>query len=579
MPPLILTHLAPHALAPFALAQLIEPGSFTDSTTPSLLDAVLPSVLNWMLFLPALAGAICFLPGVSRASARALALLTTLGSFALSLVIAFDYYFNQNASGVAAVTLKPWIESIHANYHVGVDGLNLPLVLLTTSLSVLVVLAAWRIEKATQAFMGLFLFLLTGMLGVFVALDLFLFYLFFEVSLLPMYFLIGIWGGPRKEYAAIKFFLYTLAGSICLLFVMLGLYCLTPAGTANHVNTWQLVDSGEQDSLISESVRALFAGPSTGLHGPTPAGPYWLHAQAFFLLTLVAFLIKLPAVPFHTWLPDAHVEAPTPISMILAGVLLKMGGYGLMRVTYPLFPDAARHFWLPVATLGVVAILYGGFCALAQTDWKKLVAYSSVSHMGYVTLGLAVLTRTGFDGAYFQMIAHGITSALMFFLVGVVYDRAHHRDINRLGGLWLKFPGLGGWSLLAFCAGMGLPGLCGFVGELLVIFGTFEANGQLPGTIPGSAGSGGFMGAATILGLFASLGVVITAGYTLWMFQRVFMGPERPEAAGYAPITAREYGIMAALGMAAVLFGLVPLLVFRLTDPTFYALASVLGLN
>jgi NADH-quinone oxidoreductase subunit M len=238
-------------------------------------------------------------------------------------------------------------------------------------------------------------------------------------------------------------------------------------------------------------------------------------------------MIKLPGVPFHTWLPDAHVEAPTPISMILAGVLLKMGGYALMRITYPFFPDAARVFWVFVATLGVIAILYGALCAMAQTDWKKLVAYSSVSHMGYVTLGIAVLTRTAFDGAYYQMIAHGITSAMMFFLVGVVYERAHHREINRFGGIWLKWPGYSGWSALGFFAGLGLPGLCGFIGEIMVLLGTFE-----------SVEHGGTFTPGTVytLGILAASGVVLTAGYILWMFQRIYMGLEKPEYSQYEPV-------------------------------------------
>jgi NADH-quinone oxidoreductase subunit M len=246
-----------------------------------------------------------------------------------------------------------------------------------------------------------------------------------------------------------------------------------------------------------------------------------------------------------------------------------MGGYAMMRITWPFFPEAALLFWPWVAGLGVFGILYGALCAMAQTDWKRLVAYSSVSHMGYVTLGIAVLTRTGFDGAYFQMIAHGITSAMMFFLVGVVYERAHHRDMNRLGGLWLKWPGYGGWSLVGFFAGMGLPGLCGFVGEVLVLLGTFRAAAHFPDQ------------AALVytFGILAAVGVVLTAGYILWMFQRVYLGQARPDYDHYEPVTGREYFVMATLGIAAFVFGIVPLLVFNMTRPTFDALMTVIGLR
>ena len=519
------------------------------------------TLLNWMIFVPSIGALLCLLS--PRQTSKMVALVTSLVTLVMSIYIAVGYY-GSGFQGVQYVTAVSWIDMINAQYRSGVDGLSLPLVLLTTSLSVLVVLASWNIEKATQSFMALYLFLLTGMLGVFLSLDMFLFYVFFEVSLLPMYFLIGIWGGPRKEYAAIKFFLYTLAGSICLLVVMLGLYFYTGEATADHQNTWDMM------VIQGESVRALFA------HG----GPHWQFAQWAFWLTLIAFLIKLPGVPFHTWLPDAHVEAPTPISMILAGVLLKMGGYALMRITYPYFPDAAKLFWVFVAVLAVIAIIYGAFCAMAQSDWKKLVAYSSVSHMGYVTLGLAVMTRVGFDGAYFQMIAHGITSAMMFFLVGVVYERAHHREINRFGGIWLKFPGFGGWSLVGFFAGMGLPSLCGFIGEIMVLLGTFRAagNGELAGAL-GAQDAAAVTSWAYTLGIIAAFGVVLTAGYILWMFQRVYMGTEKPEYSHYDKITGREYFIMATLGIAAFVFGILPYLVFEMTRPTFDSIMTILTMR
>lgn len=631
------------------------------------------ALLNWLIFIPAIGALLCLLVP-SAAQAKKMALVTTLVTLAINVFLAYRYY-GQGFQGVVFEKSVLWIDNINVFYRVGVDGLSMPLILLASALSVLVVMASWRIEKATKAFMALYLFLMMGMYGVFLALDLFLFYVFFEISLVPMYFLIGVWGGPRKEYAAIKFFLFTLAGSICLLVVMLGLYFLTPkiapgdAGPESRSKPiWHMVSSDpEALTLQSDRVRAYFGPrpsettlqiPGTGDvvytadhdevavaaiekslaggadpvavgdavvkgfmgdHGSmefrdatadrlravaSPEGGHGKHARAdhhgdasghegaisqiladaaahaagpwtfamwAFWLTFIAFAIKIPVAPFHTWLPDAHVEAPTPISMILAGVLLKMGGYALMRITYPVFPDAAMMFWVPVAAIGVFSILYGALCSLAQTDWKKLVAYSSVSHMGYVTLGIAVLTRTGFDGAYFQMIAHGITSAMMFFLVGVLYDRAHHREINRLGGLWLSWPGYGGWSLLGFFAGMGLPGLCGFIGEIMVLLGTFEAAGA------GNIGAAN-IGVVYTLGILAASGVVLTAAYILWMFQRVYMGLPRPEYENYEPVVAREYVIMATLGVAAIVFGVVPYLVFGMTNPTFDKLLGIFSL-
>jgi len=562
-------------------------------------------ILNLMIFLPCV-GAVACLMAPTKQQAKQTALYTSIATFVLSLILLAGFLNSDAdaATGLHFESAVSWIEGLNVYYRTGLDGISLPLVLLTTALSVLVVLASMNIEKHTKAYMALYLFLLTGMLGVFLALDMFLFYVFFEISLLPMYFLIGIWGGPRKEYAAIKFFLYTLAGSICLLIVMLGLFFYTPDATGGAKNTWHMMalqgktvveqrtaaDGTVQDVTIDGSkIKALFAprpqnvqdkytaavATAAAANAAAPEEPtegkYWQFAKWAFWLTLIAFLIKLPGVPFHTWLPDAHVEAPTPISMILAGVLLKMGGYAMMRITWPFFPAAGMLFWQSVAALGVLAIIYGALCAMAQTDWKKLVAYSSVSHMGYVTLGLAVMTRTGFDGAYFQMIGHGITSALMFFLVGVVYERAHHRDLNRFGGLWLRWPKYGGWSLLGFFAGMGLPGLCGFIGEIMVLLGTFEAAGK---NQVGAAN----VDAVYTLGVLAAFGVVLTAGYILWMFQRVYMGVDKPEYDHYEPVNRREYFIMTTLGIAALVFGIIPYLVFALTGETFTSLMKTLGM-
>ncbi len=518
-----------------------------------------------MIFLPLL-GAIGCLFQTRKENARYIALFTSIVTFAVSAIVGWAYYSSQvdAVGGAGAVQFEYsalWIKHLNVYFRTGVDGISMPLVILSTGVSILVVLAAFSIEKNVNMFMALYLMLLSGMLGVFLSLDMILFYVFFEISLLPMYFLIGIWGGPRREYAAIKFFLYTLAGSICLLITMMGLYFFT--GEANGgTNTWAMVTSMKDTvSLQSEQVRALFAQD----------GPHWAFAQAAFWLTLIAFMVKLPAVPFHTWLPDAHVQAPTPISMILAGVLLKMGGYALMRITYPFFPDAAALFWYPVAALGVLAIVYGAFCALAQhlnaeCDWKKLVAYSSVSHMGFVTLGLAVMNETAFNGAYYQMIGHGIGSALMFFLVGVVYERAHRRDMSSFKGLGLHWPNYGGWSMVGFFAGLGLPGLCGFIGEIMVFLGVFKASDGVGASNPTSV---------WVLGIIAATGVVLTAAYILWMIQRVYMGQPKEEYASFKPVTTRENVIMVSLGILAIVFGIFPALVFSLTDNTVAGLFKI----
>src|SRR4051812_33433930 len=434
------------------------------------MDFLRDNLLTILIFLPT-AGAVLTLLGKSRDAVRWTALGTTILTFLPSLLLfaTFDwhkgegYKYEQDGGTVQMVQAARWIPSFNIDYRVGIDGLSFPLVILSTFICVLACIASWNIPKMLKGYMALFLFLETGILGVFLSLDFFLFYVFFEISLLPMYFLIGIWGGPRKEYAAIKFFLYTLVGSIGLLIVLIGTYLYSrqvfPATAGNPVaGTFDLVK---------------LAGPEFQRGLATFMSPEL--AKTFFVLLMIGFLIKVPAVPVHTWLPDAHVEAPTPMSMILAAILLKMGGYGIFRVAYPLFPNAAKALWLPFAIVGVVSIIYGALCAMAQTDFKKLVAYSSVSHMGLVTLGAALMTWTGVNGALFMMVAHGVTSAMLFFIVGVVYERAHHRELGRFGGLATTMPVYTGFSTVACMANLGLPGLCGFIGEVMVLLGSFQA--------------------------------------------------------------------------------------------------------
>jgi NADH-quinone oxidoreductase subunit M len=516
------------------------------------------NLLTLIIFLPTV-GAVLTLFARTRDAARWTAVTTTLVTVALSLLILVPFqwrpapgvtpqYAYPGGNGFGVVQLVrdvPWIAGFDVHYRVGVDGLSFPLVLLTTVICALAAVASWNIERMTRGYFALFLFLETGLLGTFLALDFFLFYVFFEVTLLPMYFLIGIWGGPRKEYAAIKFFLYTLAGSIALLIVVIGTYLYTKGAAGGGHGSFDIV-------RLPELIR------SAGV----PADV----VRWFFVLAMVAFLVKVPAVPLHTWLPDAHVEAPTPISMILAALLLKMGGYGIFRIAYPFFPDAARELWMVVACVGVVGIIYGGLCALAQADFKRLVAYSSIGHMGFVVLGAAVMTRTATNGAIFMMVAHGVTSAMLFFIVGVAYDRSRHREMSRLGGLATTMPLYTGLSTVGFMANLGLPGLCGFVGEIVTLLGVFEAG--RPDSLLVRAGVA-TPGQVYPLAIVAVLGIVLAAAYMLWALQRVYFGPERPEYRHFAEVDAREQAVLWPLAGMAILLGVLPgVFVFSFTEST-----------
>jgi NADH-quinone oxidoreductase subunit M len=434
-----------------------------------------------------------------------------------------------------ATTKVPWISSWNVNYSLGVDGISLPLVVLTGLISWLAMLASGSVTKQVRGYLILFLLLETGMLGVFIALDFFLFYVFWEVMLLPMYFLIGIWGGPRREYAAIKFFLYTLVGSVLMLIALLMFYF--DSGGSSFGKTFDLL----QLAMIGQGQ------DKSGV----PFTPF-VQMTAFILL-FIGFAIKVPVVPFHTWLPDAHVEAPTPISMILAGVLLKMGGYGIIRIAFPICPLGAYYAAHTLVILGVISIIYGAFAAMAQTDFKRLVAYSSVSHMGYVLLGIAVwkisegsteinrdFWAMGLSAAMFQMLAHGISSPGMFFMVGVIYDRVHHRDLNQFGGLIGLMPLYGGLAIGIFFAGMGLPGLCGFWGEAFSVLSSWNYN--------------------PLYAVIAASGVILTAGYILWAVQRVYLGAEYkgPHADAITPITERETLVAGVLLGLCILMGIFP---------------------
>jgi NADH-quinone oxidoreductase subunit M len=428
-----------------------------------------------------------------------------------------------------------WIRAFNINYFLGVDGLSIPLIVLTGLLGILCVYYSFGIEKGVKAYMALFLLLETGLLGVFSALDFFLFYVFWEVVLLPMYFLIGFWGGPRRVYAAIKFFIYTLVGSIIMLVAMLALYFKTGHETFNVLTL-------------------------TGL-----SADFGAEFQKWIFIALFAgFAIKVPIVPFHTWLPDAHVEAPTAISMILAGVLLKMGGYGFFRFSYTLAPDvsSSKAFVIFIGTLGLINMVYGALCAMAQKDFKSLVAYSSISHMGYVLLGLAALTDAGIQGAALQMLNHGISSAMMFLLVGIVYERAHHRDLNNFGGMAQQMPYYTGFATIGFFASLGLPGLNGFISEFLVFQGAFLSEGFW-------AGNSHVYGLPRWIMYAALPAIVLTAGYILWTIQRVYLGtPKKEEYKHFKDLSMRETLALIPLAALCIYLGVQPQVILGYMNDT-----------
>ena len=485
-------------------------------------------VLSYMAFFP-LAGAVAvlLLPSSRPNLIRWTSVVFTVPPLLLGVWL--YRHFDPNNPGLQFVEKFAWIPSYNIQYYVGIDGISISMVLLTALLSFLCIFASWGIEKGVKGYFALFLLLDTGMVGVFIALDFFLFYIFWEVMLLPMYFLIGIWGGPRREYAAIKFFLYTLFGSVLMLLAILALYFTSEPHTF------------DMTQLIAQS-----ANYSTKPLGIWPFDQLrWGFQHVVWMALFIGFAIKIPAFPFHTWLPDAHVEAPTAISVILAGVLLKMGTYGILRINYPMLPQATADLaYVFLAVLGTWNIIYGALCAMAQKDFKKLVAYSSVSHMGYVMLGMASFTPQGINGAVLQMFNHGIITGMLFLMVGVIYDRAHHREIEGFGGLAAVMPVYTGISALAIFASMGLPGLSGFISEVLVLLGSWQNS--------------------PVLTVFAATGVILTAGYLLWTVQRVYLGVTNEKYKLIPEINARELFTMIPLGIIVIIVGVYPSVVLDL---------------
>ncbi|HEX9869551.1 MAG TPA: NADH-quinone oxidoreductase subunit M [Candidatus Tectomicrobia bacterium] len=467
-------------------------------------------LLSAIIFLPSL-GAVLACLITSEELVKRMALLTSALTFLMSLIAFF--MFDPSTAAMQFFEHSAWIPALGISYEVGIDGISLLLIVLTTFLMPLTLLASWHsIQARTREFVICMLFLETGMIGVFAAVDLFLFYVFWEATLIPMYFLIGVWGGPRRIYAAGKFILYTMAGSLLMLVAILALYFLHRQATGEATfNLFRLL----QLELPLSTQRWLFF--------------------AFFL----AFAIKVPLFPFHTWLPDAHVEAPTPGSVLLAAILLKMGTYGFVRFCLPLFPDASIDATGIIAVLAVVGIIYGALMALVQVDIKKLVAYSSVSHLGFVMLGIFALNSQGLDGAVLQMVNHGLSTGALFLLVGMLYDRRHTRLIADFGGITKVMPIFAAFFLVVSLSSIGLPGLNGFVGEFLALLGAFQA---LP-----------------TFAVIAALGVILAAVYMLWMYQRVMFGELTHEGnRQLRDLNVREIVVLVPIVLVIVWIGMYP---------------------
>jgi len=495
------------------------------------LSLITDHILTWVTFVPLIGAALLWTVVRNDTQAKFLALAVALVDFVLSLHLWFHF---DNASGVDQfVERAAWLFNGQISYHLGLDGISLVLIMLTTFLGPLVILSCWRaITDRVPNFLGFVLFLQSAMLGTFLARDMLLFFVFWEAMLVPMYFIIGIWGGSERIYAAMKFFIFTMVGSVFMLVGIMYLY--------------QQAGSMELSAFLS-----LHLARETQL---------WLFG-AFFL----AFAIKVPLFPLHTWLPDAHVQAPTAGSVILAGVMLKLGTYGMLRFAMPLFPEAVIHFAPVINLLAVIGIIYGALVAMVQPDLKKLVAYSSVSHLGFVVLGLFSLSPMGVAGGIFQMLAHGLSTGALFLLVGMIYERRHTREISEFGGLAHQMPVFATFFMVATLGSIGLPGLAGFIGEFMVLFGAF---------------SSGLVAHSRLMAVLAATGVVLGAIYMLWMYQRVFFGKLKNEKnQNLADLNWREVLVLIPLVVFMFWLGVQPGLMLDKLEPSLERVLAPLNIE
>lgn len=483
-------------------------------------------LLNWILWAPVIGMvAVIAMPKGKDDLVRWTALISTAVTFALTLVLYCN--FDQSVAGMQPHFLVkfPWIEQFNIFYSLGIDGISLPMTLLNGLLFFLCIMSSWTVDKNVKAYFALLLMLQSCVFGVFFSLDFFLFYVYWEVMLIPMFFLIGVWGGENREYAAVKFFLYTFFGSIVMLVGIIALYYATGKG------------------VDSFNILAMHGGKFSNMT-VTLFGHDFSFEKLFFWAMFLGFAIKVPVFPFHTWLPHAHVQAPTAVSVILAGVLLKMGTYGFLRFSFPIFPAASVEYSSIIGALGLISVIYGALCAMAQDDIKKLIAYSSVSHMGFVMMGMSAMTTTGMNGAVLQMFNHGTSTAMMFLMIGVLYERSHHRWIVRpdgskgFGGIYTQMPKYTVIFIIGMFASMGLPGLSGFISEALIFLGIYTK--------------------FTTMTVLALIGLLLGAAYLLWAFKRMFFGEVGEEVKEYDDMNAREVAYMVPLCVAVIVFGIFP---------------------